>query len=338
MNNRLEKTTRIIFALCGLGLIAVLFVPLWSIDLVAPQYPEGLVLIIYPHGLGGNVDIINGLNHYIGMKTLHTEDFFEFKILPYIIGVFAALFLIVAAIGKRKLMYALVALYILFGIVSMIDFYKWEYDYGHNLDPNAAIKVPGMAYQPPLIGYKQLLNFSAYSIPATGGWIFLGVGFISLAFAVIELRKQKKRKRSNAPVKPVIAAFVVVAFGSCSTEPQPINFGRDNCHSCKMTISDKRYGAELVTGKGKAYKFDDTHCLIAFIKSKAIAESEIGKTYIIEFNSSILIDANTALLYSSEELKSPMNGNVAAFSSKESFQKVSAQFKGKEISWNDLIK
>ena len=62
---------------CGLALIVVLFVPLWQIELAAPQYPEGLVLKMYPHKLAGNVDIINGLNHYIGMKTLHAEDFIE---------------------------------------------------------------------------------------------------------------------------------------------------------------------------------------------------------------------------------------------------------------------
>ena len=58
---------------------------MWRIELNAPQYPEGLIMLIYPNKLGGNVDIINGLNHYIGMKTLHTEDFIEFTLLPVII-------------------------------------------------------------------------------------------------------------------------------------------------------------------------------------------------------------------------------------------------------------
>ena len=86
-------------------MVAVLFVPMWRIDLVAPQYPEGLKLLIYPDKLAGNVDIINGLNHYIGMKTLHTGDFLEFTILPYIIGFFAAAFILVAVIGRKKITY-----------------------------------------------------------------------------------------------------------------------------------------------------------------------------------------------------------------------------------------
>ncbi len=93
LENSMSKTRiRLLVTICGLALIAVLFVPLWYIDLDAPQYPEGLTFLIYPENLGGNVDIINGLNHYIGMKTLHTEDFIEFTMLPYIIAFFALFF------------------------------------------------------------------------------------------------------------------------------------------------------------------------------------------------------------------------------------------------------
>ena len=68
----------------------------------------------------------------------------------------------------------------------MVDFYRWNYNYGHNLDPNAAIIVPGMSYQPPLIGYKQLLNFGAYSMPATGGMLFITTGILLLLVVLIE--------------------------------------------------------------------------------------------------------------------------------------------------------
>lgn len=340
MKNRMAISTRIIFALCGLGLIAVLFVPLWTIDLVAPQYPEGLVLIINPDGLAGNVDIINGLNHYIGMKTLHNEDFMEFRILPYLIGSFAGLFLLIAAIGKRKLATILVSLYIIFGVVSMVDFYKWEYNYGHDLDPNAAIKVPGMAYQPPLIGYKQLLNFSAYSLPSTGGWIFIGVGVVALGFIILEYKLFKKKKTRNlSKASTAIAAFLLLTLSSCSTGPEPLKYGTDNCYACKMTISDQRFGAEIVTKKGKVYKFDDTHCIVEFLQSKAIAENEISKIYLVDFTTAgKLIDANTAFLLKSDDLKSPMAGNVASFASKESRTKISQQYKGYELTWKDLLK
>lgn len=191
-HKKLTLLSRVIIIVCGVLLIVVLFVPLWQIELAAPQYPEGLVLKMHPHKLAGNVDVINGLNHYIGMKTLHTSDFIEFTILPYIIAFFSAFCFFVALINKRKWLTGLLISFVLFGIIAMADFYRWNYNYGHDLDPNAAIQVPGMSYQPPLIGYKQLLNFGAYSIPDTGGWIFIGVGLLLLAALIIQFKKNKK--------------------------------------------------------------------------------------------------------------------------------------------------
>lgn len=181
---------RILIALGGLMLIITIFVPIWYIDLNAPQYPEGLRMLIYSNKLAGDVEIINGLNHYIGMQTLHADNFIEFTVLPYILGFMAFLFLLVAFIGKRKYALWLLIFFIIFGIVSMIDFWKWEYNYGHNLDPSAAIQVPGMAYQPPLIGSKQLLNFLAYSSPHIGGWLIVGAGI--LLISAIFISKKKK--------------------------------------------------------------------------------------------------------------------------------------------------
>ncbi len=191
---QLQKWIRVVLILCGLALVVVLFVPMWRIDLVAPQYPEGLMLLIYPNNLGGNVDIINGLNHYIGMKTLHTEDFMEFTVLPYLIGFFAAAFIVTGIVGKRKILNILFVLFVSFGALAMYDFWRWEYNYGHNLNPEAAIIVPGMAYQPPLIGYKQLLNFGAYSFPDIGGWIFVGAGAALFLCVIAAWQFSKKVK------------------------------------------------------------------------------------------------------------------------------------------------
>jgi len=133
--NKMQKLSRLLCLVGSAALVASLFVPLWRIDLDAPQYPEGLALQIYPHKLGGDVEIINGLNHYIGMRTLHAEDFIEFTVLPYIIIFFAALVLLAAVVGRKKLLYFVFGFFVLFGVVAMIDFWRWEYEYGHNLDP-----------------------------------------------------------------------------------------------------------------------------------------------------------------------------------------------------------
>lgn len=191
----LKKAIRILLFLSGLAVLAVLFVPMWRIDLDAPQYPEGLRLLIYPHKIGGNIDIINGLNHYIGMKTIHTSDFIEFTVLPILISIFSISFILVAIIGRRKLMWLLLTLYSTFGVLAMFDFWKWEYDYGHNLNPDAAIIVPGMAYQPPLVGFKQLLNFGAYSIPDVGGWLFLAAGVVLMLSVIVDYKYLTKNAK-----------------------------------------------------------------------------------------------------------------------------------------------
>jgi len=176
--SKISMVSKLILLIIATLFIGSLFFPMWQIELEAPQYPEGLVLKLHANKIGGDVEIINGLNHYIGMATLHTENFFEFTVLPYIFGGFAVISLLLIFVAKRKAVLAFFISYILFVILAAIDFYRWNYEYGHNLDPNAAIKVPGMAYQPPLIGYKQLLNFGAYSIPDIGGWMLTACGLL----------------------------------------------------------------------------------------------------------------------------------------------------------------
>lgn len=191
-NYSLHKITRILLAVCGVALVVSIFVPMWSIYLTAPQYPEGLAMFLWSNKITGEYEIINGLNHYIGMKTIHAEDFWEFKVLPYALGFFALLCLATAFINKKMWLYVTAILFMMFGVAFMVDFWLWEYDYGHNLDPNAAIVVPGMSYQPPLLGFKQLLNFGAYSYPNIGGGIMFGVAVILAILAVIEFKKSRK--------------------------------------------------------------------------------------------------------------------------------------------------
>lgn len=185
----MQKKSRIVVAVSALLMMSAFFLPLWQIILEAPQYPEGLGMKIWLHTITGNVDQINGLNHYIGMKHIIVDDFIEFKIVPYVFGIIVLLAFITAATGNKKLLWALFISLMLFAIVGFIDFYMWEYDYGHNLDPKAAIKVPGMSYQPPLIGYKQLLNFVAGSLPDIGGIFTIIAGMLVTGVLFFETRK-----------------------------------------------------------------------------------------------------------------------------------------------------
>lgn len=189
------STSKKLLFVSAIILIGVFFFPLWNINLEAPQYPEGLGLRIWVNQITGlkenDLQNINGLNHYIGMKPINPDDIPELKIMPFAIGFMIAFGLFNAFKGDRKTIYVWIVLFLILGAIGLYDFYMWEYDYGHNLDPNAPIKVPGMTYQPPLIGSKQLLNINAVSLPAFSSYII----FLSILLAVMALIVDKRKNK-----------------------------------------------------------------------------------------------------------------------------------------------
>ena len=208
MSNLLPGRSRILVALASLVLLGAFVFPLWRIDLEAPQYPEGIGMVIRVHTVAGvkpqDLNNINGLNHYIGMKAIEPDAIPELQFMPWLVGALVVTGLVVATAGRRWMLVTWLALIAGLGVAGLVDFWLWGYDYGHNLDPHAIIQVPGMAYQPPLIGSKQLLNFTAYSWPDVGG-VLLGIGF---AFGIVALwlayrgAPGSARSRDAAPVDP----------------------------------------------------------------------------------------------------------------------------------------
>lgn len=190
----MTTSSRWLAVLAAVLLLGVYATPLWQIQLRAPQYPEGLGLLIHHNTITGSkpndLRNLNGLNHYIGMKEIEPEMVTTLKVIPYALGFFVVFGLIVAATGSRALLKVWLALLVLALLAAFGDYYRWLYDYGHNLDPNAAIKVPGMTYQPPLIGWKQLLNMTAYSWPHWGS-LLIALSLIS-ASAGLWMSKQGK--------------------------------------------------------------------------------------------------------------------------------------------------
>ncbi len=202
-NREQERTTlmkplsRISVAVAALLLTVTYFVPLWEIELIAPQYPEGLGMEIWINQVQGqnpgDLAKINNLNHYIGMKHIKPESIPELRIMPWIMRAVMLLGLVVALSGRRKLLTAWLATFVVIALAGLVDFYLWGYDYGHNLDlENAIIKVPGMTYQPPLIGSKKLLNFEAVSLPGLGGWAAIGSVMIGAVVWYLEMRRSRR--------------------------------------------------------------------------------------------------------------------------------------------------
>ena len=334
--NSISRNSTAMLILSGLCILSAIFLPIWSIYLDAPQYPEGLGLSIYANKLGGDVDIINGLNHYIGMQTLHAENFVEFSVLKYILLFFSLLIFITAIVARKRMLYITFIAFILFSVLSMADFYRWNYNYGHNLDPDAAIKVPGMSYQPPLIGYKQLLNFGAYSMPARGGLLFIGAGVLMLIVVLNERKVFARfgRKKTTAAAGMVLMALST-AMTSCSPpEPRPIKLNEDACSFCKMTITDAAFAAELTTKKGRQYVFDDLSCMKDYIKENS--GLEIAGYYVTDFiHPGQFVNLSDATLIQSDSLRSPMGGNIAGFADRDSAVSYKSRFNAQDVNWGE---
>lgn len=302
---------RIALGISSLAVIASLYLPLWEIFLYAPQYPEGLSITIWHNDVKGDVDIINGLNHYIGMRHIKPEMFPEFSFLKYVIFAFIVFGISVAIIGNFRLLKTFSITCIIGGIIALADFYRWGYDYGHNLDPTAPINVPGMAYQPPILGYKDLLNFRALSIPASGGWLIVLVGAISLSAWAYEWLKTKKIANSNS----LTSLLFIVFLSSCASSTPEIDFGKDDCDYCKMKIMDTKYGMAIQTQKGKTYKFDDYHCYELYVKEN---HPSIQANFVVAVdNPGKLIGSNQTFYVQNENIKSPMGSGLAFFRNKE---------------------
>jgi copper chaperone NosL len=188
----MRKESRILLILAGLLLLPVFKLPLWSIRIVAPQYNDGLGMFIGLRDIWGHtqhdIQNINILNHYIGMRPIVPAEVDVLTIMPFVVAGLIVAALLCAAIGRRFLVAAWLVAFAVLGSAGLYEFYSWNYEYGHNLSPDAPIKVPGMVYTPPIIGTKTLLTIHASSWPWTGT-LLIGLSFLLGAAALVYARR-----------------------------------------------------------------------------------------------------------------------------------------------------
>lgn len=131
---------------------------------------------------------------------------------------------------------------------------------------------------------------------------------------------------------------VLLIFFSCSTEPEPLAYGVDVCHFCKMTLMDSKFGAELVTTKGKVYKFDDLNCFLNYYNSGSEEERAIAHKLVVDYSKpGTLINATEAFYLKSSEVHSPMNGGIAAFETKSDMDNFKKQWRGIYLGWGEVV-
>ncbi|MCP5120469.1 MAG: hypothetical protein GY953_57480 [bacterium] len=196
----ISMTGRILL-LVGLLAIPVSFqFPLWKMAFQSNQYPDPLRLEIFLNHLEGqktaqrdDLREINALNHYIGMRPLLESDFAEFVWLPFFLGFFGLFLLRAIVFGSLRDLVDVIVLYLYFGIFSAWAFYNRLYDYGHTLDPEAAIKVE--PFTPPFFGKVKIANFYVESFPSGGSYVLAVLGALLLVGGFLSFREAIRKSR-----------------------------------------------------------------------------------------------------------------------------------------------
>lgn len=186
----LNLTSRFLLLLAAACVAGSVFFPLWRLHLTAPQYAEGLRLDIYAWkiqggGLNGNdLNEINNLNHYIGMKPIQQADFTEMQVIPFMFGVFILLALRAAVLGLMRFVVDLFMLAAWFGAFSIGSFYYRLWSYGHHLDPKAPMTIK--PFTPKIFGEQTIANFNQSSYPQLGTyllWAFMALLILAMWFS-----------------------------------------------------------------------------------------------------------------------------------------------------------
>jgi len=131
--------------------------------------------------------------------------------------------------------------------------------------------------------------------------------------------------------------ILLLLLASCSADPRPIAYGEDACHHCKMKLMEQKFGAELVTEKGKVFIFDDINCMLQYMDSEE-GKRQIYKHVLVTdyLNPGTLLDANLAHYLKSASIQTPMASQVVAISEFKLLEEYKEKNGGIYLAWGEL--
>lgn len=132
--------------------------------------------------------------------------------------------------------------------------------------------------------------------------------------------------------------WICLSLSACNQGPEPISYGKDACAHCKMSIMDDKFAAEIITAKGKIYKFDAIECMTDFIQENQ--EINVPEASFLAMNMvqpGNFIDAKKAYFLKDKAFKSPMGGNLAAFELKQLAENNRQNPDWEIFSWDELL-
>jgi len=376
-----DTRSRLLLALAAVVMLPAFIYPLWSIRLVAPQYRDGLGMHIYVHDVRGHdrhdIQNINILNHYIGMQPIEPEEIPELDIMPVVLGALVGTGLVVALVGKPWLMAGWFVVFLGAGAAGMVDFYLWNIDYGHNLSPDAPIRIPDMTYSPPIIGTAQILNIRASSYPHLGT-LFLTLSAILAGWGVFRAFRGRERggalgetgaptpegpegKDTQAgpmatprPPSSVTSLLLLIpmALAGCSGEAPPpgaggpseseemdrIVYGESQDPYCGETVETIRWGGELRMVDGERVRFRSVECLAAYLLEGRVTQEEVAEVKVVDFpHGWKLIDAEEATFLHTPNLSSPTRLNLMAIEADKMAVNLQAAYAGELMEWDQVL-
>ncbi len=189
----------------GAMLIVVsIFFPYWEMTLHAPQYPDGLHVELYVNKMTGDVQEIDGLNHYIGMPKLEEAGKLERSFSGLAIGALALL--LMAAVFVHNQWAAILALpALLYPLIFLADLFYWLYTFGHNLDPTAALSSSIEPFTPTLLGTGVIGQFKTTAMVDTGFWLAVLGSFVILAGLYFHREAYKPLQEAQVDEQPRVA-------------------------------------------------------------------------------------------------------------------------------------
>lgn len=190
-------------------MVVTFFAPLWHMTLLAPQYPNDLVLTAYGTTMEGDLQEINSLNHYAGVKAIEPENVFELKAFPFLLFGFVAVIVASAVVRRRWLRGAVVFGAWGFPIGLLLDLQYWLYNYGHDLIDGAPLN-PG-PFTPKVIGRTKVVNFHSECMVSWGFWLMVAAALLVTVGPLAVRFLRDSWSNTGSPRKATTVAAVVIA-------------------------------------------------------------------------------------------------------------------------------
>ncbi|MFI4898833.1 MAG: cytochrome C [Phycisphaerales bacterium JB059] len=183
-------------------LLVSLFLPYWHMELQAPQYPDGLHMTAHLNSLTGDVAEIDGLNHYIGMRSLYEAAQLERTVGVFLMIAFVVMLELAAYIHTRWAA-LLVAPVVFFPGVFLLDLHLWMRHFGLNLDPDAPLSNAVKPFVPTAMGKGGIGQFVTIATPGVGLMLATAASVVLIAAlyfhrrAYLPLLKRQKQLRAT---------------------------------------------------------------------------------------------------------------------------------------------